>query len=218
MGLKNYSITCAVLVILLLLTIDTNAITASIGNARAVVRIDSDELPKSLDRVIKVNNPNDEIVDVNISVSDEFSNMVKIQDPTFSLKSGESKDARYKVDVKKPGKYEIRFIVSFRPKQGQSVGLSAVLIIIADGEVTEKDTNEGTDDSKLNYTDDGVDIKVEPDSGENQETDNNVDNGTAITGNNIQKFDLPKNQFTTLFVSLLIIVAILGGYYYLKKS
>ena len=51
-----------------------------------------------------------------------------------------------------------------------------------------------------------MDIKVEPDSGENQETDNNVDNGTAITGNNIQKFDLPKNQFTTLFVSLLIIL------------
>jgi len=129
MMLAKYSIIGIVALIFIIgLTENGLAITASIGNARAIVNQELKNVPTVLERSIKVNNPNNETVKINITVAGDVKDLVEIIDKEFSLSPGDNKEARYKVMLKKPGNYEIRLIVVFTSGSGQSVGLSSVLI------------------------------------------------------------------------------------------
>ena len=215
MMLAKYSIIGIVALIFIIgLTENGLAITASIGNARAIVNQELKNVPTVLERSIKVNNPNNETVKINITVAGDVKDLVEIIDKEFSLSPGDNKEARYKVMLKKPGNYEIRLIVVFTSGSGQSVGLSSVLIVkaFAKGELPEElNPKSNITEDDLNYTDNGVDIKP-------KQTTKEKDDENKITGGQALPINLENNGFVTVFVALMIIVVILGGYYFLKRT
>ena len=211
MGFEKYSV---VIVFVLVVLADFGyAITASLGNARAIINVDLKEVPTIIERTVMVNNVNNESVKINVEASDETKELVNVIDKEFRLKPGESKNAKYQVALKKPGNYEIRITVTFTPDKGQPVGLSSVLIIKATSELDFPETDEELDNKipDNQEVNDGVDIGFI-----NKDTENGNDN--EITGQQTSKLNFEFDTLTITFLVLIVLVSILGGYYFLKKS
>ena len=209
MGFEKYSV--IVVFVLIVLADFGYAITASLGNARAIINVDLKEVPTIIERTVMVNNVNNESVKINVEVTDETKELVNIIDKEFRLNPGESKNAKYQVILKKPGNYEIRFSVTFTPDKGQPVGLSSVLIVKATSELDFPETEEELDNhiSDNKDTDKSIDIDfVNRDTGNNNE----------ITGQQTSKLNFEFDALTVIFLILIVLVSILGGYYFLKRS
>lgn len=220
MKIKQFTVFLVGLILIGIISSNTYAITASLGNVRAIVEVEMKESPTIIERTIKVNNVNDEEVNIKIDATGEFKDLVTIKDKEFTLKPDESKKARYSVAIKEPGNYEFRIIATFTPKKGQPVGLSSVLIVKATAEGDLPKNNDVVEDNgngnEDNISDSGfnfnptklLDIKDSEDN----------DNNDQITGSQTAKLNLEMNGFTILFIILVIIIAILGGFYYLKRT
>ena len=210
MELGKYSVIGIIVFFIgVMLSANTYAITASLGNARAIVNV---EAPTTLERTLKVNNVNNQTINVKIEALGEFKDLVDVKDKDFSLNSNESKNAMYSINIKQPGNYEIKLGVTFIPKKGQAVGLSAVLVVKASGEGTKDGISNANDN--LNNSNNSQGIKI--DFWNKNNTKNNDDN--QVTGGEISSVNLEDNQFAIISIILIVIVAILGGFYYLKKS
>ncbi len=109
------------------------AVTGKIGNARVVLYPEVDG-KTTIDRTILVINDNDFDVDINITASEEFKDIVQIQDNQFTLKAGEQKDARFKIVLKQLGDYDGKLMVYFTQRgEKQGVALASRIIIHATG-------------------------------------------------------------------------------------
>ena len=118
------------LIIIVTLISNILAITASIGNARMVLRAETGD---EIEKYVKVINVNDVRVDIELSASGDLEDYVEIIDDKFSLEPGEEKKAYFLVNVVKPGITETRINVKFIPEQGNGVGFSSTIIVIAEG-------------------------------------------------------------------------------------
>ena len=219
---NKYSVFLVGLILFSLFSSHAYAITASLGNAKAIINVEMKESPTIIDRAIKVSNVNNEDVDINLEASGEYKDLVTIKDKEFSLKTNESKDARYSVALKESGNYEIRIVVTFTPKKGQAVGLSSVLIIkaIAEGDLPKNNNvndNGNSNSNNVNNTNDSG-FNFNPKNILDKKGKEETTNNNEITGNETSKINFEVNGFTISFIILIVIVAILGGFYYLKRS
>ena len=87
------------LLFLILVIPVANALTGSIGNARAIVSVTLDQDSKIIDREILVQNVNNESVKITLEPKDDFETVVNILDKEFVLQPNEEKKARYQITV-----------------------------------------------------------------------------------------------------------------------
>ena len=139
-----------VLCMLLLLLIPVSyAITASIGNARMILKPAVIEGKTTIiDKSIKVNNVNDVPINITLEAQGDIVEITEIFDNSFILQPGESKNAMFRISLDYGGYYEGKIGVSFKPTEGgQGAGLSSTIIIIAQGP-----TNPNPDIEPVNFT------------------------------------------------------------------
>ena len=110
-------------------------LTASIGNARMVIHTEVEEGKTTvIEKYVRVNNVNEVPVTITLDPRGDLIGITEIEDKTFTLQPGESKDANFKVTLKYGGNYEGQIGVGFQSLEGGSgVGLSSTIIIIAGG-------------------------------------------------------------------------------------
>jgi hypothetical protein len=162
------------IVFLALLIPSAYALTATIGNAKAILRVEaSPDDPIKIPRTILVTNKNDIPVIITLTENVAASQFVDIHDKEFTLQPGEDKNAKLTLTIDRGGQIEIKINVAFRPEDPATkespVGLTSNIIVLSEGpiiddrkevdsvEVTEEkvieDTSEETtedSDSKVN--------------------------------------------------------------------
>jgi len=107
----------------------TSAITASIGNSRMVLRVGPGE---NIEKSILVRNINDVPVTIKFAVTGDLSKNVKLKDESFILQPGEEKNALFSIKADNANVTETKINVGFFPEDGNSVGLSSSIVVIAD--------------------------------------------------------------------------------------
>ncbi len=124
-----------IIISIIILASAVNGLSASIGNAKAIVRVNLTEVPTVLERSILVNNVNEIPVRVEIKPGSSLQGIIQVKDKEFELQPDESLKARYKVVLTKPGTYQGKIFVAFAPADSsikeQPMGLAASLAIIA---------------------------------------------------------------------------------------
>ncbi|MBW2976520.1 hypothetical protein KY347_03685 [Candidatus Woesearchaeota archaeon] len=123
------------------------SLSASIGNAKAVLRVNaSPEEPAVIERTILVNNKNDIPVRITVAPAKDFEKFVEVIDEEFVLQPGESKKAEFILTIDRGGTIEGKILVGFSPADPEvkenSVGLSSTIIIISEGPIIEDEEEE----------------------------------------------------------------------------
>ncbi|MEK6854651.1 MAG: hypothetical protein AABX73_00325 [Nanoarchaeota archaeon] len=133
-----------------------SAITATLGNSRMVLRLSPNE---EVERYLLVRNTNDVSVDIEILATGDLAETTKIKDKSFSLKPGDEKKAYFTIEPKEAGTTETNLNVKFTPPEGNGVGLSATIIVVASGPGNEEEQEEESqmDEPKVNTP--GINIK-----------------------------------------------------------
>ena len=133
-----------------------NAITGSIGNAKAIVTVDLSE-SNVLERTVLVKNVNDFAITIKLEAVDDLEKITKIIDSEFELGANEEKKAAYKVTIPGEGTYNGNIVVFFNPPEGKGAGvvLQSNLIIKAVGQGSEiiedqEESDEESDDIEKN--------------------------------------------------------------------
>ena len=180
------------------------AITASIGNARMILRA---EIGDKIEKYILVKNVNDVAVNIVLTASGDLEDYITIQNANFSLGPGEDKKAFFTIEVEKEGTTETKINVQFTPVgEKNGAGLSSTIIIIADGTNLDEDTDE------IN-TDENTDAE--------SDTDSSIKSGPGnITGNIV---GMDKKYMAALIITgimFIIFIVVLITYYsrFKKKS
>ena len=211
MKIGSKSLITSIFIIILMLSFVSSvyAITGSIGNARMILR---PEIGDSIEKSILVKNVNDIAVDIELSITGDLVEDIKIKDNKFRLNAGDEKKAFFTIDIRNYGTTETKINVKFIPIDGgNSVGLSSTIIIIP-----EEEKNGGNifdifkDDEEII---EGNQVNGEVSVGKNKVTTDieksyNMNKGTGLTAIG--------GTFTIiLFVALLILLAIASKH--LKK-
>lgn len=128
MGIKSIIIISIFLILLVSISF-VSAITGSIGNARMILRAETGD---TIERSILVKNVNDVALDIDVFATGDLVDDITIKDSKFRLEAGEEKDAFFTIKVRKEGTSESRINVMFKPEEGNGVGLSSTVIVIAE--------------------------------------------------------------------------------------
>jgi hypothetical protein len=133
-----------VLVLLMVLSFigSVSAITGSIGNARMILRVETGD---KIDKYILVKNMNDVPLEIELSADGDLAGYIDIKDDKFTLNAGGQKKAYFEIEAKKEGTTETKINIMFTPEDGNGVGLSSTIIVIAKGE-GEWDDENGVDE------------------------------------------------------------------------
>ncbi len=117
------------------------AVTASIGNARMILRANVGE---TIQKSILVKNINNETINIEIDASGDLEKDIKILDNNFTLAPGEEKNARFTIKITKNGAFENRINVKFfSPTEQKGVALSSnVVVMVNDGSDNPADIND----------------------------------------------------------------------------
>ena len=174
------------------------AITASIGNARMILRA---EIGDKIEKSILVKNVNDVAVNVALTASGDLKDYIIIKDINFTLEPGDEKKAFFTIEVKKSGTTESKINVQFTPVgEKNGVGLSSTIIIIADGTSLDEDTDDANIDKNTDAESD-TNSSMKSVSG-------------SITGNiAVGKLDKNMIAFGTTLILALVFIAVLIIYY-----
>ncbi len=130
-----------ILIIMILSLSSVIAITASIGNLRMTLRVQTGEV---IEKYILVKNVNDFSVKVTLTPSGDLKDNIILKDSEFELAPKEEKKAYFTIKSDKPGTTESRINVRFSQDKGNSAGLSSVITLIASGEkITNDNKNTG---------------------------------------------------------------------------
>ncbi|MBS3098751.1 hypothetical protein J4462_00915 [Candidatus Pacearchaeota archaeon] len=121
-----------VLILLLSLT-SVSAITASIGNSRMVLRL---SIGEEVEKYVLVKNINDVPITIDISVSGDLADSVELIDEQFVLNPKEEKKAYFRISTDEKRTTETKINVKFTPEEGQGVGLSSTVVLIANDDMT----------------------------------------------------------------------------------
>ena len=128
MGNKYNTIISVILIVLVSISL-ISATTGSIGNARMILRVTQGD---NIEKSILVKNVNDVPIDIEIHVSGDLANDIELKEDSFRLKAGEDRQAFFTIKVRNGGTTESKINIAFRPEEGNSVGLSATIIVIAE--------------------------------------------------------------------------------------
>ena len=119
------------------------AITGTIGNAKMILR---GEIGDTIERSILVRNVNDVKLNIKVFVTGDLAKNIELKEEEFELEPGEEKKVYFTIYADEPGTYESKINVQFTPEEGNGVGLSSTIILIAKGEGNknyEKEENGG---------------------------------------------------------------------------
>lgn len=142
------SIFVVFLLVVLISSTIASALTASIGNARMVLRA---EVGQTLEKSVLVKNVNDVAVKISMFVSGDLQNYTKLDEKEFNLNPGDEKNAYFTIKAINPGTYETNINVQYTPETGNGVGLSSTVVLIAYGEgQMPDDTNNDVVDNPDN--------------------------------------------------------------------
>ncbi|MBS3079123.1 hypothetical protein J4218_03305 [Candidatus Pacearchaeota archaeon] len=149
-GLKPSTKSCMIgifVIIVVVLMGNVLAVTASIGNARMILRA---QVGDTIEKSILVKNVNNESVKIEIFASGDLVKDIKILDSNFTLEPGEEKDARFTIKITKEGAFENKINVKFTSfTEGKGVALSSnvVVMVLKDNESISPDTNDSLDNT-----------------------------------------------------------------------
>lgn len=142
MGVSFLKRLIIILALMLLVLPAAYSLTASIGNAKAILRVNaSPDDPAILPRTIEVFNKNDIAVRITLTPDVKFEKFIDIKDKEFILQPGESKKAAYILTIDRGGQIEGLINVAYRAAEPGAretpVGLSAKLVILSEGPIIE---------------------------------------------------------------------------------
>ena len=134
-----------VLIILFISTIFA-ALTASIGNARMILRANVGE---TIQKTILVKNINSETINIEIGASGDLEKDIKILDSNFTLAPGEEKNARFTIKITKNGAFENKLNVKFfSTTEQKGVVLSSNIVVMVNGDSVDiNDTDTDVNDT-----------------------------------------------------------------------
>lgn len=144
MRAKNQTLVFVILSIILFSQFSL-ALTASIGNSRMILRTAPGE---DIERSILVKNVNDVPVNVTFTVSGDLADTLELRDQVIYLQPGDEDKAFFTVSSESEGSYETKINVLFTPEEGNAVGLTSTVVLVAgSGEAptnidSEKDNSE----------------------------------------------------------------------------
>lgn len=193
-------------------------LSASIGNAKAIIRVDLNEVPTIINRTILVNNVNEIPVSVAIKPNDDIKDIIQIEDKVFDLKPDASLKAKFKIVLKRPGTYRGKILVSFYPNdttlKSQPVGMAAQLIIIA----SAVDGVNYPNYTPINETNNETNTIVENNSS-NNDTHVTINLGgskpkvNTTTNTDKKATTNTKNSSTSVIIGIItvVVIVLLGG-------
>jgi hypothetical protein len=135
--------------ILLSVISQVSAITGRLGNSRMVLRLDVGEEAR---RNLLIENVNDVPLTIELVASGDLAGNVEFEENSFTLQPGEEKKAYFTISTKEPGTTETKLNVMFKPPQGTGVGLSANVIVIAEGDAIGENPDETNTDTSGEQT------------------------------------------------------------------
>lgn len=151
-----------------------SAITGSIGNARMVLRVETGD---TVEKYILVKNINDVPIDVKVTAAGDLADDIEILDDEFTLEPNSERKAYFRVKIKKEGTTESNINIQFTPEEGNGVGLSSTVIIIAKGE-GEWDEEDNTEEDTV---EDGLVSVSLGGTGENKNNDSGMSKQVIIS-------------------------------------
>lgn len=178
--MRLLKVLCMFFMFLLLFVPASYALTASIGNAKMILRPTVEPGKETIiEKSIKVNNVNDIPVDIDLEVHGDLVDIVELLDESFTLQPGETRNANFIIALEYGGRYEGKIGVKFTPVGGgQGVGLSSTIIILAEGpenpnpEIETVEVVEDTDTGDTGDNETGPGVTV---GGGNQDKDDEQD-------------------------------------------
>lgn len=194
MKLRNISLILVLSLALLITISSVYALTAKIGNARAIV---NGETGDTLERTIKVINDNNVSVLIELFASGNLSEDIKILDNNFTLAPGESKNARYEVYLREVGSTENHINVKFTAVgEKQGVGMTSTLIInVKEGPGFLENLFNGEDNN-----DDSSNLNDPTNSNDSEKTGSGTSTGVLL-----------------IIVLVLVLIVLIAIFFYLKK-
>jgi len=179
---------------IIILISDALAITATNANHRMVLRIAPGE---TVEKYIQLQNTNSIPVTIEILVTGDLKDNVKLKDNNFILNSGEEKRVYFTIKADKEGTTETRLNVKFIPGKGTAAAVPTIVTLIAN----EKYKGTGA-------------IADEEMSDKNQQNTKS----STLTGKEINEQQNSQNNsnflITTLIISTFVLVAILIAVYF----
>ena len=133
--------------ILLSLAAQVSAITGRLGNSRMILRLDVGEEAR---RNLLIQNVNDVALTIELVASGDLAGNVEFEESSFTLQPGEEKNAYFTISSNEPGTTETKINVMFKPPQGSGVGLSANIIVIAEGDAIGENPDVPVDEETGN--------------------------------------------------------------------
>ncbi len=162
---KNIAVTFLAGLLIILMSFNVLAVTASIGNSRMVLRIEPDQ---TIERYVLVKNANEVPVTIDLTASGDLADNIKFEDAQFNLASGEEKKAYFSIFADEEGTTESAVNVRFTPAEGNGVGLSSAIVVVAKKEITNP-----SEDLDYEFDPDGYDDNVEVVPVENEPREDN---------------------------------------------
>ena len=125
-------------------------------------------------RTLLIENVNNVSVTIQMTTSGELKDNIKLKENNFTLAPGESKKAEFTIKAKEEGTTENKIFVLFRPEEGNAVGLSSTIVVIAK-EDSNSDNSDTSGEQNANETDTGFSFSPKTPTG------NVVDSGTGTS-------------------------------------
>ena len=132
--MKRLSVIVAILLLLVLNTGFSSAITGAMGNARMVLYPEVNGwINTVIEKSILVKNVNNESINITLQIDEEAEKFIELIDKSFILEPNTEKEAQFIVKVKKEGTYTAKINIFFSSIDDKKAGvaLSSEIIVIA---------------------------------------------------------------------------------------
>lgn len=206
-------------------------LTASMGNARMILRpvVEEGKITE-INKYIKVNNVNDIPINVVLEPDENYKKIIEVFDNEFVLQPDESKKAKFRITLKSGGNYEGRITVSFAPADPEvkdnSVGLASTIIILAEGPVTDEYYEVMKKEDEIEPVEEDTEEPQEPERDaviENEET--SEENTVSVSMGSKPKISEGEleaegegiNPLSGILIMVIVIGAGLGIFFAVKK-
>ena len=159
-----------------------------------------------IEKYVLVKNINDVVVTINISVSGDLKDNLELKENSFELQPEEEKKAYFTIKADDAGTTETKINIGFKPEEGNTVGLSSAVIVIAD--------EKYAGDNQLVEEDE----EQSADSEYGEESNSNLisDSANKLKGKISNVFE--KNRLVFLLISSLVLICVLIGLYFYSLS
>ena len=199
------------LILILLLIPVANAITGSIGNAKAIIKTEVEPGKTTvIERTILVKNVNNVSLNITLEPDEGLKDIVQLIDEKFVLQPKEEKKAKFNLNIDRPGNYSGRISVFFSPGTKEAgVVLASSLIINAygKGDFPAENIEENVTENNVNET-----VVEEP------KNDNGTGVKVSLGGGKVTSFSKENSTLIFIIVMIVILLLIIGGaIYFLRK-